>query len=75
MKIYLAATAKENDKYYSYIIPVKENQNILAVLKAHKNIITADVCKTKKRAAEIITAWNEQHKKNGVYMFDDAPQF
>lgn len=72
-KYYIAITIKENEKYYSYVLPVYESDNLLSKLKI-KNIYNAMICSTKKHAGEIITAWNETYKNNESYLFD-TPNF
>ena len=70
---YFAVTIEENGKYYAYAVKANENDNILCKLKI-KNIKCANICLTKKRAAEIVEAWNDSYKTNGTYMFD-SPSF
>lgn len=70
---YFAVTIEENGKYYAYAVKANENDNILCKLKI-KNIKCANICPTKKRAAEIVEAWNDSYKTNGTYMFD-SPSF
>jgi hypothetical protein len=69
-KYYIAVTIKENEKYYSYVLPVYESDNLLSKLKI-KNIYTAMICSTKKSAREIVTAWNDTYKYNKRFLFDD----
>lgn len=72
-KFYLAITIEENKKYYSYVLTVTSCDNLLSKLKI-KNIITANICKTKKQAKELINHWNACYKANKNYLFDD-PSF
>ena len=69
-KYYIAVTIKENEKYYSYVLPVPESNNLIAALKI-KNIYNAMICNTKKSAGEIVNAWNETYKNNNSYLFDE----
>lgn len=71
-RTYIAAQAQEQGGLYAYTIPVKESSNILSVLSAHKNLIAANVCDTKRRAVELVTAWNNAAKQNGRFMFDET---
>ena len=68
-KHYLAITIRENEKYYSYVLPVPESDNLIAALKI-KNIYNAMICSSKKSASEIVNTWNETYKQNGSYLFD-----
>ena len=70
-QIYLALTVCENGKYYSWAMRTGSNNNLLSVL-AIKNLISANVCDTFKRAKEIVSAWNETYRINGTYLFEDA---
>jgi hypothetical protein len=67
---YIAATVCEYGKYYSFVIKVSESDNILSKL-AIKNIITANICPTKKYADKLVEEWINSFKANGNYMFDD----
>lgn len=71
-RTYIAAQAQENGRLYAYTIPVTESSNILSVLSAQKNLIAANVCETKRRAVELVTAWNNTAKQNGRFMFDET---
>lgn len=68
---YIVVTVTENGKYYSYIVKTNENNNLISTL-AIKNIVSANLYETKKRAKEIVTTWNETYKNNGTYMFDET---
>lgn len=70
---YIAVQICENGKYYAYAVKVSENVNLLSALKI-KNIITANICHTKKHAAELVKAWNDGHRANDRYLFDN-PKF
>lgn len=65
---YIAVQIKENEKYYAYVVKVTESDNLLSKLTI-KNIITANICDSKKRAEEIINHWNTCYKANGNYLF------
>lgn len=73
-KLFIAVTVKENGKYYSWVHIVHSSLNLVDVLSGIKNIETANVCDTLKKAKEIVFAWNEAYKKNGTYLFD-CPAF
>lgn len=65
---YVALQIEENGKYYAYAEKISENDNLLAKLSI-KNLVTANICETKKKAEEVTTLWNDSHKTNGRYMF------
>jgi len=67
---YFAVTVCEFGKYYSYVVKVAQSDNVLSKL-AIKNIVTANICPTKKCAADLVTGWNNGYKANGTYMFDN----
>ena len=68
--LYIAVQVEENGKYYAYAIKVSESDNLLSKLKI-KNIVTANIFRTKKRAVEVVESWNRMYKENGNYMFDE----
>ena len=67
---YLLITIMENDKYYSYVLKVPENNNLISALKI-KNIIAATIYPTKRQASNDAIFNNNIYKKNGVFMFDN----
>lgn len=71
MKYYwIAAQIKENGKNYAYALRVSTSDNLVSKL-SRESIVAANICESKKQAAEIVTAWNEGYKENGSYMFAD----
>lgn len=70
---WLAVQIQENGKFYAYAVRVCESDNLVSKL-SREGLVTANICKSKKQAAEMVTAWNNAHKVNGRYMFD-TPQF
>ena len=70
---YIVVNIKENDKLYAYALKVDISDNLISKLKI-KNIISANICETKKEAKDIVDFWNESYKNNGTYMFLE-PQF
>lgn len=67
-KYYIAVTIEENGKFYSYVLPVPENNDLLSALKI-KNIYNAMICSTKKHAAETVAIWNESYKQHKEFLF------
>ena len=66
---YIAVQIKENDKLYAYVIKVSKSDNLLSKLDI-KDILTANICQSKKEAELIVNSWNTIHKDNGRYLFD-----
>lgn len=60
--------------YYSYIIKCTEADNLCSVLSCIGGLQHANIYATKKRAAEVVNAWNAAYKANGTYLFDN-PSF
>lgn len=67
-KTFLAVTVNEGGKRYSYVVPVTNGDNLIWRLQ---NFETANICSSKKEAAEIVERWNAAHKANGEFMFDE----
>lgn len=70
-RFYAAVTVQDDGKYYSYVIPFSSSDNALCKLTV-KGILSANIYKSKKEAAEIVKCWNDAYKANGTYMFSDT---
>lgn len=57
-------------KYYADIMRVSTKDNIAARLEHIGGLLHANICRTKKDAETIKSAWNETYKLNGDYIFD-----
>lgn len=68
---YIAVQIEENGKYYAYAVKASEDDNLLAKLHI-KGIAAANLCATKKQAAELVSFWNAAHKANGRYLFAEV---
>ena len=68
---YIAITIQENEKYYSYVIKVNSQENILSKLKI-KNIVTATITTTKREAENLVNLWNIIAKRNNQYLFNET---
>ena len=71
--VWAAVTVQEYGRYYSYVTPISAADNALSKL-AITGIVSANIYRTKKQAAEVVTFWNECYRKNGTYLFD-SPEF
>jgi hypothetical protein len=67
-KHYFVINQSEKGKNIAVVIRATESENLLSVLNI-KNIITANICETKKAAEELAAFWNECYKENGTYLF------
>lgn len=68
---FIAVQIEENDKLYAYVVRVSKSDNLLSKLTI-KNIITANICQSKKEAESLVKYWNAIHKANNRYMFDEV---
>lgn len=68
---YIAVQIKENDKLYAYVVKVLESDNLISKLDI-RDVITANICRSKKEAESIVNHWNACHKVNGKYLFDEV---
>lgn len=68
---YIAVTIEENNKFYSYVLKINDNDNLVSKLNI-KNINYATLCKTKKQAYNLVENWNNNFKVNQTYMFDES---
>lgn len=70
MKNYwLAADVEENGLHYAYAFRVSENDNLKSRLDRVQGLYAANILPSKKRATEVVAAWNDAFKANGTYMF------
>ena len=65
---YISVSVQEGGKYYAYTLPVSGSDNLLAKLNI-KGITHANICQTKKEAAQTAEQWNDSYKANGTYLF------
>ena len=52
---------------------ISNQDNLIAKFKI-KGIKTAIVCGTRKKAKELVSAWNTSYRDNGTYLYDE-PSF
>ena len=67
--MYMVYTIEEDGRFYAWAQRVKESENLKQYFY-NKNVISVNVIATKKRAAEIVQAWNDGFKEQGRYLFD-----
>lgn len=69
-KVYMVVTVTKNGKHVSYVLDVPGSYNLVSVLSGIQGLTSANICKNKKAAAEIVEYWNKCYKTNGTYLFD-----
>ena len=69
-KVYIAAITEEDNKNYSFVIPIQAGQNIKPILERYNNCPVFHLCETRKQADDLVILWNKAYKNNGTYMFD-----
>lgn len=69
-KTWIAVNITENGKNYAYAFHVLGYDNLAAKFKDIRGLLSANICATKKDAADLVTCWNECYKANGEYLFD-----
>ena len=68
--MYIAVSVEvEPGKMYAYAVKLSEMDNIKSKLERINGFMYGNVCATKKRAAEMVTGWNEAYKRNGSFAF------
>ena len=65
---YIAVTIQEHNKFYSWLLKVNENKNLLYALEI-KNIVYAHLCNSKKHCEELVKVWNNQYKLNNENLY------
>ena len=69
--IFEERTNQEPDPgYYAYVRKLTEADNLVSVLASIGGLIHANVYPTRKKAVEVVDAWNASYKANGQYLFD-----
>ena len=71
--MFAVVSIEQNGKNYAYAMRVSDQDNLIAKFKI-KGITTAIVCGTRKKAKELVTAWNTSYRENGTYLYDE-PSF
>ena len=51
---------------------VPGSNNVWSMLKSIPNIVSANICDTKKAAGQLVEHWNNCYKKNGTFLFDET---
>ena len=61
----------KDDKYYAHAFRLRNNINLVSFMKDHlkAGLVSMNPCSTKKRAFEIVKAWNDRWKSENKYLF------
>ena len=70
--MFAVVSIQENGKNYAYAMKVSDQDNLIAKFKI-KGIKTAIVCGIRKRAKELVTAWNTSLEE--LVEYKDYEQF
>ena len=68
---YYACQHKANGKYYATVLTVHGSTNLCNLIDNYKQngIITMNACKTLKSARDCVEKWNNDFKKNNIYLY------
>nr|DAV16890.1 MAG TPA: Interleukin-13 [Caudoviricetes sp.] len=55
--------------YYAYVIRIGENENLKNSLDCIGGLKSANLCPTKKAAAELVRFWNRCYIENGTALY------
>lgn len=69
-KFYLAIQVCRDEKYYAFLLPVPDYQNVYAMLKDIPDIVCATIFSTKTAARDTVKAWNDMFQHNGCFLYD-----
>lgn len=61
-----------NPGYYAYVHSVRQNDNLKTSLDSIGGLQAAQLCQTKKEAAQLADFWNDCYKCNGTYFFEEV---
>lgn len=55
--------------YYAYVVKIGENENLKSSLDCIGGLKSANICPTKKAAAELVRFWNRCYIENGTALY------
>lgn len=69
--MYISFTVEINDGtyngLYAFAYPLSGNDNAKDIIDLYPNVKFCNVFATRKKAREVVTAWNDSYKANGTY--------
>jgi len=65
----MAVQIEKEGKYYACVLKTSEMENLVSQLTI-MGVTSANIFETKKRANEVVDAWNKGYSANGKYLFD-----
>lgn len=71
--MFAVVSIEKNGKNYAYAMKVSDQDNLVAKFNI-KGIKTAVLCGTRKKAKELVSAWNTSYRENETYLYDE-PSF
>ena len=64
---YLAITEQEDGKNFAFVVRYYNCNNLLSTLLQYRNLKFVHIYDSKKKAEEVVEAWNNDFKANGTY--------
>ena len=71
--MWVVMQTEKGGKWYAFAHRFSESENMIPFFEREK-VKTANYCRTKKEAFEMAEHFNDCHKRNGNYLFDE-PKF
>jgi hypothetical protein len=73
-RFYLVLQICQNGKWYAHAWPVTDSDNLLSVIeRMGPGVVSVNIAPTKKRAGEIVNAWRDGYREQGIYYWDTMP--
>ncbi len=69
--LYFAADDKNKNKLCAHVMEVPRNTNLAHYFTNFPYLEVAHLCRSRKEAENVVTAWNEIHRQNGEYGFQE----
>ena len=69
---YYVFQIEENGKYYAWAVRISGADNLLPHIEREKNLVCVHQCKTFSDAKNIAAYWNNCHKLNGTFLYDET---
>lgn len=67
---YFVITISTGDGFAAYVISADKSDNLISRFSIN-NIVSANICETRKEAQALAAHWNECYRKNGTYLYDN----
>lgn len=73
--VWYALQIKRNGKYYAYAVRKGMYENLASFVKDFEGLVAMNACRTKKYAMEVVQAWNNMFRENGIHLYDNNMPF